>query len=725
MVTLTHLVFSELQAKNAFKQQPPHDRETCFSTTAASPLAMLLLLPWLNAPAFVLMPANVTGRVGGDLSRLTDFAFRWDTPAQSSLNGGLGGGISWVLDPSFCDTMLPRFPEESVAGGFMGSFVSCIDIKDAFARGFATWSANHKHVRFRNVLDTQACATSSPDVDDDPCPWELYVSTDDGVEYPTLAAYVINHRASAYGGPWWEESVRSPAGVVVSGVDPLRRSVMRFQTHICWYLDATFCYYFHSLEDDHGIDVLLMMRLVLFLLFGLALSRMLFIVLAGACAFGCRDAVGDKRPGTAEARREIQSARNLSSSSGSLGAATSAADSPRSPRVEAMVEKLTTRCGGPRLVRLLDYLATVSPLSTIVVIFFCVFPPSFYDRIFLPCWECYDFEAAVAHEIGHVLGFAHPDTAPTENLEQVANLTNATCTAPWGCAELVDYDATNGESIMHSLTRNKPRTCLSESDMAGLYLLYPVCDEEIPLSVSCTKATRLSGWLRLASVVGVPLIIALVVIMIPLHFLRQRERRRLRKLAEDLEGAGKAVRSLRASLVAVASSGLRPISRQISGLRPGSTSRVHPAPVQGVAVRGSRGVSGGGGGGAANGGSAQLLVVEEFNGALSTANGASAAPAPRSTLPSACAAAAAAVAAATAAPAPSAAQDEWKPTPVRSTLPSACAAAAAAAAAATAATAPSPSLGAAFPMACETAGAAQTESLSLQKTQSVSRRNLL
>ena len=227
----------------------------------------MLLLP-LNAPAFVLMPANVTSRTQGDLSRLTDFAYRWDTPEQSGHNGGLGGGISWVLDPSFCDSMLPHFPEEVVTGGFSGSFISCNDIKDAFARGFATWSANHKHVRFRDVLDTEACAASSPDVDDGPCPWELYVTTDDGVAYPQLAAYVINTRASAYGGPWWEETVRSPAGVVVSGSDPLRRSVMRFQTHICWYLDATFCYYFHALEDDHGIDVDLTMRLLLFGLFG-------------------------------------------------------------------------------------------------------------------------------------------------------------------------------------------------------------------------------------------------------------------------------------------------------------------------------------------------------------------------------------------------------------------------------------------------------------------------
>ena len=127
---------------------------------------------------------------------------------------------------------------------------------------------------------------------------------------------------------------------------------------------------------------------------------------------------------------------------------------------------------------------------------------------------------------------AHPG-APPEHLGSLAWPQHpasgrlkvpSTCATPrFSAAALVDYAGTAGGSIMHSLTRNMPRTCLSASDMHGLYLLYPVCDEVVSRAVSCTKATQLSGFLRLLSVVGVPLCLAMVVVLLPLSYLRRRD----------------------------------------------------------------------------------------------------------------------------------------------------------------------------------------------------------
>ena len=105
----------------------------------------------------------------------------------------------------------------------------------------------------------------------------------------------------------------------------------------------------------------------------------------------------------------------------------------------------------------------------------------FYDRIFMPCFECYDFEAAVAHETGHVLGFGHPyrrgassaplvlctrshrayrsrpsrgrDEKPDDNLVSACDISNATCRQPFDCAANAPYSDSEG-SIMHSLTQN-------------------------------------------------------------------------------------------------------------------------------------------------------------------------------------------------------------------------------------------------------------------------------
>lgn len=267
------------------------------------------------------------------------------------------------------------------------------------------------------------------------------------------------------------------------------------------------------------------------------------------------------------------------------------------------------RCGSA-CSALLDYLSTLSPIGNVLVLFFLTFPPVFYERVFLPCWECFDFEAAVAHEAGHVLGFGHPDSTPENNLVPVCAVTNSTCRDPFACASNRPYGEAD-TSIMHSLTQHAPRACLSSDDLAGLYFLYPLCDSLQPSEVACTKTGRLSGWLRLAIVGGVPFALATVLILMPLTCLRQRERRRMRHLDSALGTAHDQITEYRNALDTVQmmrSTVREAVSRPATALReqanrPGTalnrianaagrarpTSRqVHPHPAPG-AGRGGKG----------------------------------------------------------------------------------------------------------------------------------------
>lgn len=542
-----------------------------------------LLLPVL-ASGFVLTGLGNTS--GTPPSDLPGNSHRWNVPASSTSDEGLGGGLSWVLEAGFCDRMRPRFPERQILGGvdIPGlDFVSCEDVHDALLRAFATWSANHKLITFTDLAQASRCESQFVTGElSDSCPWELYIGTDDGVAYPRLAAYVLNYRSSSVDSQWFQGSVRSSAGTLDYGVDAHARSVMRMQTHLCWYLDATFCYMFQEASDNDNVDVRaptpgtpppvrappadrapprplqmqLIVRVACFFLLGLAITRLLTIV------FWCYLAISCTR-GTA--RRGDQQ-------HGSIGGVAIRSRKGCSPGVSAC----------------LDYLASLSPLVNLGALFCLIFPPIFYERIFLPCWECYDFEAAVAHEVGHVLGFGHPDDIPEINLVAGNDcaVSNATCTAPFQCAAYQNY-VESDKSIMHSLTRHAPVACLAQADLDGLHFLYPLCDELLPQTVACVKSRRLTGWIRLALVAGVPFFLAVLLIMLPLSWLRYRDQERLRRLEQGYEGASKAadkwkaeatVQLLRqAARTSIAEAISRPVTALLGGRsRPTSRSSVVP-----------------------------------------------------------------------------------------------------------------------------------------------------
>lgn len=295
-------------------------------------------------------------------SRTTDGrTYRWTLPKDSRHDTGLGGGISWALAPSeaeYCASLLPSFHEGQDGLGIY-SFVDCDELIDGLERAFRAWSANHRQLHF------ERCIVSADGGADGGCTPEVLVrATPPDVTIPereTFAAYV--HARGTHGNDRWRFGPRDTAGTVHADELIIGVAELVFHTHVCWYLDATFCSIFQSTEPPWGpaLDVIIVLLCALGCAFTFALaaaSYFVVIVIKAAC-----------KQGTMAALSEL------------------------------------SKLGGR---------------SSVFVVFWLLCPPILYARVYVPCIECYDFTSAAAHEIGHVLGFEHPDQFPQRNLRTVS-----------------------------------------------------------------------------------------------------------------------------------------------------------------------------------------------------------------------------------------------------------------------------------------------------------------
>ena len=214
----------------------------------------MLLLPFLLHSAFVLFSPwggesqgyfNESLREewrGPETFDLTEAVFFWSFPEEPLSQDGLGGGITWALDPSFCDEMLPKFSEgrDPTAQLLGAHFLTCSDLRHAITSAFHTWAMNHESLAFRDVTDQ---CFSDPIVNATGCAEpeiviRAYTGRGNEAAVTILSTDNLDRRP------------RLTSGVQLEHGLGIRAATINVSTAICWYLDETFCFGFHHLAES-------------------------------------------------------------------------------------------------------------------------------------------------------------------------------------------------------------------------------------------------------------------------------------------------------------------------------------------------------------------------------------------------------------------------------------------------------------------------------------------
>ena len=370
-------------------------------------------------------------RNNGAIHRLWDFPTQgaWDKdsePDNIKLTNGaphtdqMGGAITYAWDPNMCKILDPLFGID--LWGF--DFSSCGDISAAVRSAFDSWSSNHARIKFLDVSNECLAMAAVGDANytnlsvTKACPLaKIWLTTtgETGKEDSavlTTSEYKFNTLFRHTNGRWGKGS----------GNFQTVRSIIGFKRDdICWYLDPTFCEGINRMKAWMGSNQLLLVsRGLIFAIWGIVLADVMILMID---FIRRQREVLKREPKTfrAPSKHQIAILEKRASEGETFEVRLRARTLLTKARAEREIAKKRTL---ERLVQSIDEaeewaammekLAKVNWVPWIARIFLLLAPLCFYSMIFDPCFSCYDFQAAAAHEIGHVLGLAHPDQASKE-----------------------------------------------------------------------------------------------------------------------------------------------------------------------------------------------------------------------------------------------------------------------------------------------------------------------
>eukprot|EP00316_Scyphosphaera_apsteinii_P023363 CAMPEP_0119309582 /NCGR_PEP_ID=MMETSP1333-20130426/15845_1 /TAXON_ID=418940 /ORGANISM="Scyphosphaera apsteinii, Strain RCC1455" /LENGTH=578 /DNA_ID=CAMNT_0007313575 /DNA_START=76 /DNA_END=1812 /DNA_ORIENTATION=- len=464
----------------------------------------------------------------------------WTLPEDVHDPRGLGGGITWAWNPALCQSL--RFKENAFG------FVGCQEIRTALARAFDKWSANNRFIKFVDV--TRECELAGklygPPTDDPQeetkhihggCPLaEIWVTKQEPQNINSSAERQSQSEKSVAAATQYSKIVRDfrytngRRPFLNSNNSDYRKSTGQYNRQVietyagkltfdtdgaCWYLDSYFCSGFHRLKVQLGGPGKAR-KLVHGLGFGLmAVGLTVYVVFLVQYM---------KRVFRQDVGRDSEDRKDDEDGDGQLSV------------------KERWYAG-------LRHAADWNPAILTTFIILIIIPPLLNNQIIMPCWDCYDFEAAALHEIGHFLGLGHPNNIPADwyapremggfgNVVQAGptpgqnsyseeiskavlenRRPNFTCTNPWASVRAgvpegagVDdsWDATYPyrSAQMEARTQHNPEPCLREDDLEALAVLYPDCGAYALSGAVCHNVALNIGWLRIAIFILIPTLMA-------------------------------------------------------------------------------------------------------------------------------------------------------------------------------------------------------------------------